>query len=270
MFDTGGVPVPAPDLASLRLLGERVRPLAGAGERTLPVPGPLGDLLPRGGLQRGTLVATTGPAATTLALALSGPTTVSGSWAAVVGLPHLGLLAAAELGVDLGRLVLVADPEPAAWAATVAGLLDAVEVVLVRPPRAVGTSTQRRLEARARDRGSVLVQVGGSPDAWAQAPHLVVTATDAAWSGIGQGYGHLRARRVTVGVTGRRGADRPRRAALWLPDAHGRITAVDTAVEPAVEPAAAPDRGTAARGTAREAAPVARVDPGAPVLEETG
>ena len=51
-------------------------------------------------------------------------------------------------------------------------------------------------------------------------------------------------------------------------------TSLDTAVEPAVEPAAAPDRGTAARGTAREAAreaaPVARVDPGAPVLEETG
>ena len=115
MFDTGRVSVPAPDLAALRLLGDRVRSLAGAAERTLPVPAALVDLVPQGGLQRGSTAATGGVAATSLALALVGPVTVAGSWVAVVGLPRLGLLAAAELGVDLERVILVADPGAAAW-----------------------------------------------------------------------------------------------------------------------------------------------------------
>lgn len=219
--------MPAPDLAALRLLGDRVRPLAGAAERTLPVPAALVDLVPQGGLQRGSTAATGGVAATSLALALVGPVTVAGSWVAVVGLPRLGLLAAAELGVDLERVILVADPGAAAWAATVASLLDAVEIVLVRPPSQVGVSVQRRLTSRARDRGSVLLQVGGHTGAWAQAPDLVVSATTASWMGLGPGHGRLQARRLEVTVTGRRGADRPRRATLWLPGHDGTISRAD-------------------------------------------
>ena len=143
---------------------------------------------------------------------------------ALVGLPHVGLLAAAELGVALERTLLVVEPGPGEWAATVAALLDAVEVVVARPPQPVATGTQRRLVARARDRGSVLIQAGGSPGSWAQAPDLVVTGSAVRWEGLGQGHGRLQARRVRVAVTGRRGADRPRRADLWLPGADGRIS----------------------------------------------
>lgn len=250
MFDTVRVSVPvpvsAPDLAALRLLGDRVRPVAGAGERTLPVPEALGGLVPHGGLARGTTVATGGLAATSLALALVGPVTVAGSWVAVVGLAQIGLLAAVELGVDLERVLLVADPGPAAWATTVASLLDAVEIVLVRPPTPVGVSVQRRLTSRARDRGSVLLQVGGRTGAWAQAPDLVVSATATEWVGLGPGHGRLQARRVEVAVTGRREADRPRRATLWLPGPDGGIVAAEPLAEalvtgrPAVPAVAAP------------------------------
>jgi hypothetical protein len=152
---------------------------------------------------------------------------------AVVGLPALGLLAAAELGVDLERVLLVADPGPAGWAPTVAALLDAVEIVLVRPPAQVGPSVQRRLTSRARDRGSVLLQVGGSAGAWAQAPDLVVSATAGSWVGLGPGHGRLQARRLEVAVTGRRGADRPRQATLWLPGPDGRITRAEPLAAPA-------------------------------------
>ena len=224
--------VPTPDLAALRLLGDRVRPLAGAGERTLPVPEPLATLLPHGGLPRGATVATAGVAATSLALALAGPVTAAGSWVAVVGLDQLGLLAAAELGVDLERLLLVVDPGPQAWPSTVASLLDAVEVVLVAAPQRVSVSVQRRLTSRARERGSVLLQVGGPTSGWAQAPDLVVAATQGSWSGLGLGHGHLRARRLEVAVTGRRGADRPRRGQLWLPGPDGRIAPVQPAAPP--------------------------------------
>ncbi len=227
VFDTGPVPVSAPDLAALRLLGDRVRPLAGAGERTLPVPAAFTALLPQAGLQRGATVATDGVAATSLALALAGPTTTSGSWMAVVGLPRLGLLAASELGVDLERVLLVAEPEPPGWPAAVAALLDAVDVVLVRPPGPISVTVQRRLQARARERGSVLLHVGGRLGVWAQAPDLVVSAVASAWVGLGPGHGRLQARQVQVSVTGRRGADRPRHAQLWLPGPDGGIALVD-------------------------------------------
>ena len=102
-----------------------------------------------------------------------------------------------------------------------------MEIVLVRPPPRVGVSVQRRLTSRARDRGSVLLQVGGHTGAWAQAPDLVVSATAASWMGLGPGHGRLQARRLEVTVTGRRGADRPRRATLWLPGHDGTISRAD-------------------------------------------
>lgn len=218
--------VAPPDLSALRLLGDRVRPLVAAGERTVPVPDPLCSLLPQGGLQRGSTVATAGVAATSLALALAGPVTGAGAWVAVVGLTRVGLVAGAELGVDLERVLLVADPGARAWGATVAALLDAVDIVLVRPGAPVTPTIQRRLQARARERGSVLLQVGGVASRWAQAPDLVVEGSDPSWVGLGRGHGRLQARQLTLSVTGRRGADRPRRGRFWLPGPDGRLAPV--------------------------------------------
>jgi hypothetical protein len=68
-------------------LAARVRPVVLAGERRLAVPGPLGDLLPGGGLQRGSVVrveGTAGSGATSLVLSLLAAATVAGEWAAVV------------------------------------------------------------------------------------------------------------------------------------------------------------------------------------------
>lgn len=242
--------VPAPDLAALRLLGDRIKPLAGVDQRTIPVAAPLASLLPHGGLPRGATVITAGIAAVSLAFALVGPVTVAGSWVAVVGVGDLGLVAAAEAGVELERLLLVVDPGPQAWATTVAGLLDAVEIVLVGAPPRLSVSGQRRLTARARDRGSVLIQVGGLTDGWAHAPDLVLTGTEATWDGLGTGHGHLRSRRLSVAVTGRRGADRPRRGEIMLPGPDGTIASVvpvpssaPARTAPPVEPAVWRDVG---------------------------
>lgn len=270
--------VPAPDLAALRQLGERVRPLTSAGERVLAVPPALAVLLPQGGLQRGTTVATGGVAATSLALALTGPTTATGAWAAMVGMDDIGLLAAAELGVALERTLLVNTPPPKAWAATVAALLDAVDVVLVRPVHQLSATTQRRLLARARDRGSVLIQAGGRSGVWAEAPDLTVTATTSRWDGVGAGHGRLSARRVAVAVSGRRGADRPRRAELWLPDPGGRIAPAGPATSlgelggksgapgPSVPPSSSPSGVPGGKSGALGPS----VPPSSPVLREVG
>jgi hypothetical protein len=195
-----------------------------ARERVLPVADPLLPLLP-GGLVRGSSVhiagAVDGLGSTSLALAVLAGPLAAGSWAATVGIPTLGLAAAAGFGVDLGRLVLVAPPPPQEWATIVATLLDAFEVVLARPvTRKVGAADNRRLAARARERGSVLLRLGPA-SAWPEAADVSLTVTATRWEGLGQGHGHLRARRAVVEVGGRRGFDRVRRTELWLPGPGG-------------------------------------------------
>ena len=232
MFDTGRVAIDASldhsdgtDRRALRLLGERTRPVNLAGERHLPVLPALAPVLPGGGLPRGATVASVGPGAMSLAMALVAGPSAAGSWAAVVGVPSFGLLAAAELGVSLERLVLVDRPEPSQWATVVAALLDAFEVVVVRPEHRVRLADHRRLRARSRERGAVLVQAGGRAEAWPEAPELRIGLAAGTWQGVGAGHGHLQARRVTVEVTGRRGAGQARRAELWLPGPDGRPAA---------------------------------------------
>lgn len=221
------------DPDELGRLADRVRPTSLAREQVLPVAEPLGPFLP-GGLVRGTSVQVTGvgegSGSTSLALAVLAGPSAAGSWAAVVGVPSLGLAAAAGFGVDLGRLVLVAAPAPGEWATVVATLLDGFEVVVVARPPAGGVrhADARRLAARARERGSVLVRLG-APRAWPVAAEASLTVVATAWEGLGQGHGHLRARRATVEAGGRRGADRSRRADLWLPGPGGTLASAPPA-----------------------------------------
>jgi hypothetical protein len=157
----------------------------------------------------------------------------------VAGVSSLGLAAAAQLGVALERLVVIADPPPAAWATVAAALVDAFDVVLLRIHRRVNAADARRLGARARERGAVLVLLGDD-HVWPQAPDLRVTITSAVWEGIGDGHGHLQARRVVVETTGRRAAARPRRAELWLPAPGGGVATAEplAAVRPLHPPVA--------------------------------
>jgi hypothetical protein len=222
VFDTmGNVAVALQDLV------ERTRPIALAGERVLPVLPALEAVLP-GGLRRGATVTVSG--STSLAVAVLAGASQAGSWCAAVGLPSLGLVAAAELGVSLGRLALVADPGTGEeWATVTAALLDALDVVLVRPPARLKQGDARRLMARARERGSVLVAAGP----WGDGAEVRLSASVVGWEGIGRGHGRLEARRVVVTAEGRGAAARPRRAELWLPGPEGTV-------EPAPAPASAP------------------------------
>ncbi|MGH9116790.1 MAG: hypothetical protein ACRD0A_02600, partial [Acidimicrobiales bacterium] len=196
----------------------RARPVTRADERVLPVLPALESLFPEGvnGLQRGSTVAVDGgPGATSLALALMAGASTAGSWAALAGLPTVGLAAAAGFGVVIDRLVLVASPPPAVWSTVVATLVEAFDLVLARVDHRVRPGDARRLAARARERGSVLVVLGGARWPWPEAPDQRFTPVGAVWEGLGDGHGHLQARRVTIETGGRRGADRARRVDLW-------------------------------------------------------
>jgi hypothetical protein len=190
------------------------------GDRPLPVLPALEPLFSTGGLRRGSAVTVRGSAALLLAL-LAGPSR-RGAWCGVVGLPGLGLVAAAEAGIELERLALVPDPGPD-WASVAAALLDAMEVVVVAPPGRVLDGDVRRLAARARQRGAVLVPFGAM--AWPGA-ELRLSLASGAWEGLGDGSGRLRSRRVLVRGEGRGSAARTRELALWLPGPDGEISAV--------------------------------------------
>ncbi|QGG94751.1 P-loop NTPase family protein [Actinomarinicola tropica] len=223
-------------LARLRALDERVRPVTLADRQVLPVVDALAPVLPGGGLRRGSVVALRadgeGGAATSLALAAVAEASGQGSWVAVVGLPTLGLVAAAELGVALDRLAVVATPDRGRWSQVVAALVDAVDLVVIGPTR-VRPGDARRLEARARERGAVLLPIGVD---WPTEPDLTLTVDAGRWEGIGRGHGHLRARRVRLRAEGRRDAARPRTTEVWLPAEGGGVAALEPSTVRALRP----------------------------------
>nr|WP_236650424.1 hypothetical protein [Kutzneria albida] len=190
--------------------------------RVLPVLDGLADLLPWGGLRRGSTVVVRG--STTLLLALLAAATVNGSWAAVVGVPDLGLLAAAELGVVVHRLALVPQPGEQLLAVTGA-LLDGFDLVAVRQAGELREADARRLSARARNRGAVLVPFGQWPGA-----DLELDCTGR-WSGLGEGHGYLRQREVVVRSRGRGAAARGNQVRLVLPGQDGIALPVPTQAE---------------------------------------
>lgn len=211
--------------AALADLAERVRPVTLACRQHLPTLDALAPLLPGGGLRRGSVVSVGAAApgaggAATLALALVSAASGAGSWVAVVGLRSLGLVAAAEVGVALERLVLVAPPDRSTWPSALAAVIDGFDVVLVDTDRWLRAGDARRLQARARERGAVLVALGGP---WGTGAEVTLTVESATWEGLERGHGHLRARRATVVAAGRREASRARRVDLWLPGPSGQV-----------------------------------------------
>jgi hypothetical protein len=205
-------------------LASRVRPVSSSRDQLLPLLPALTPLLAGGGLQRGTVV-TVGPGdgAGTLALALLAAASVAGSWCAAVGTTHPGILAMAELGVDLDHLALVPCPGPA-WPEVTAILLDDMDIVLACPPGRVRPGVARRLIARARQRRTVLVVQAGRWG-WPEGPDVHLALEGGRWNGVDKGHGHLRGRSVEVVTSGRRSAVRGVRTRLWLPGSAGAVAA---------------------------------------------
>jgi len=218
---------------SLRELAERVRPVELRSQQpTLPVVPGLGPLLPEG-LVKGTTVAVGSAAgvggATTLALAVAAGPSRAGAWVALVGgdgAGAWGLVAAAGLGVALERLVVVApgDRPASGWGPVVAALVEGFPIVVVGPRVPLRPGDGRRLAARLRERGGVLVRVGDA--AVPSAAHVRLRVTEGEWQGVEVGAGYLRSRRVVVEATGRGAASRLRRSELLLPGPTGEVVAV--------------------------------------------
>ncbi len=246
-------PSAAPDLADLNV---RFGPVTMAGEQRLTVRDGLTSLVPGGGLTRGTSLAINGSpgcgdGATTLALALAAGAAATGSWVAVVGWADLGLAAMQDVGLALDRVVLIDAPPPQQWATVVAALFDAFDVILLAPTHSVGARDSRRLQARSRERGSVMIRLAAGSSTrsrhplgsrsgqsrsgqWEDGADLTLDIVDLEWSGLGEGHGALDSRRVSVSVSGRRlGAPVTHR--VWLPNVDGEIVVIPPEEDMAVE-----------------------------------
>lgn len=223
--------------------------------RMLPVHPVLADLFPWGGLRRGITVSVRN--STSLLYALLSTATETGSWAALVGLPNLGLRAAAELGVATERLALVRHPG-AELAAVVAALLDGMDLVVVAPGRLTDAHI-RRLSARARHRGAVLIAAGP----WLGADvELAPVSPD--WTGMGDGHGYLASREIDVLARGRGAASRPMKTTLQLPADTGRLAPARLTPPTLLRRAAASVDPVAPLVQLHEVPPVAAVEPHIP------
>lgn len=194
--------------ARAALTGVEVRmgaPRHRSQDATLPCADQVAAVLPHG-LRRGEVVAVAG--STSLMLALAARSSQEGAWTAMVGMPQVGVIAAARRGIELSRLALIPDPGAQA-AATVGVCLEGMDIVMLGSDLALSHADRRRLMARARERGTVLMATGQWPGA-----HTTLRVTSQHWSGPGAGDGRLRGRQVSVTVAGRHGP--PRQVPLVL------------------------------------------------------
>ncbi|MFS0894096.1 hypothetical protein [Microbacterium sp. 179-I 3D3 NHS] len=215
----------------------------------LPLDPAFGALLPEEGLQTGT--AYTVSPSPSLVLALLSAASRKGHWCAVVGMPTLGVEAAAAFGIDLSRLILVPEPGDR-WLAATSALAEVVPLIAVSPLSRVRDADVSRLSARLRDRGCTLL-VTESPAAgsasgassagrWPQSEGSI-RLHDPHWHGLGAGWGLLSDCTVTVTALTRH-SPRPSSVRVQLPGGHGALeaAAAELTVLPSLTESAAPGR----------------------------
>ena len=176
-----------------------------AAERVPTLPG-LADVLP---LRAG---ATYAVDTASLALAVVAGASRAGEWVGFAGCRDFGAEAAAELGIELSRTVLVPDPGEH-WLEVTAALVDVLRVVVLRPPASVDQRAAGILDSRLRNRSAVLVVHGQWPRVEAR-----LSTQESAWSGPATGAGRLEQRCARVAV--HRGARPPQHVDLSWPGVH--------------------------------------------------
>jgi hypothetical protein len=200
-----------------------LRPVALAKSRMLPLGEPWGPLVPNGGLRRGSSVVVQAPpglGGLSLALSLLTESSARGHWSAVVGVDDPGVVAIADLGVDLRRVLFVPRPR-GAWAESAADLLDGVDLLIVRPPSRASHAAARRLLDRVRERGTVLIVLAEPASLWPLPADLSFDITNAQWVTSSR----LDARYLTVRIGGRGEAVRAGEHVVVLPNRRGRCEA---------------------------------------------
>jgi len=191
---------------------------------TVPVASALSPLFPEQGLPVGS-VYTLSPSPS-LVLALMSAASQKGLWCAVIGMPTLGVEAAADFGMSLERLILVPDPGER-WMAVTSALSEVVPLIAVHPSSRIREAEIARLSARLRDRGCTLLVDAPWPQSEGN-----ITLEDPSWSGLGEGWGLLSDRTATITARSRRDPA-PHRVRVRLPNQHGEVESLAISSAPA-------------------------------------
>ncbi|MDV7991620.1 hypothetical protein [Rhodococcus sp. IEGM 1374] len=180
--------------------------------RTIPVPAPMAELLPRGALARGTALSITG--AGSVLVGLVAAASAAGHHVAVIGQPKFGLLSVHEHGGDLTKVALVDPGDPATALDAASICLDGVDLVVttlggldIPPTRA------RALLARCRSHAAVLVVTDGRMPGL----DLTIESRPVAIGGIERGRGRLRSITIETSVHGRGAPARTGRYTVTAP-----------------------------------------------------
>lgn len=166
-------------------------------------------ILPGGGLRAGSSYTVQNSNSVAMAM-LAGPSS-AGAWCGVIGVPYFNVEAAAQFGIELERLVLIPYPGEL-WLGVTAALIDIVSAVLINPPAAPSAGQIARLGARLRQRKAVLI----CQTPWISS-EAELSIAENSWQGIGEGYGQLNGRTVTVTASWRSRRNETRRTELRLP-----------------------------------------------------
>jgi len=240
MFDTVGM-VLSVSTSQLRELADRVKPVVLARENVLSISGPLAAVVPDGSLRRGSTLTIAGSGATSVALELVSGASRAGSWTALVGLHDVAPVAVLEAGLNPERVAFINPGQSARHADVIAALVGAVDLIMVDARLSLRQQEIRRLGARLRECGSVMVVVMPGTDpltlrctgeigsAWTADVALMVEA--ASWQGPDRGHGHVQSRRISIETLGRGRAAGGRRHVFEFPSGEGTIVSGDPAID---------------------------------------
>lgn len=151
-----------------------------------------------------------------LLFSLVATATSVGSWLAFVDVPRVGLMAAHEYGVALQRVMCVnSGGHTQSYAQVVGALVDGIDLVVVSSP-ACSAAEARRIVARAKASGSVLIILGRTGQF---SPDVVLSSSTTEW----HFHTHASSRTMSVQAHGRRVYNQ-RALTVQLPAADGAVS----------------------------------------------
>ncbi len=147
------------------------------------------------------LIGPPGSGLTHLALSLMSTRAEMAAYVDVLG--WMCPVAAWEAGIEPDRLAVVRCPDRGMWARVVGALIDGVPTVYAEVPAGVGDRVLHRLSALARARGTSVLMRPLRGELPAGVAFTRLAATGIRWEGLSRGHGLLRARQVTLEITGK-------------------------------------------------------------------
>jgi hypothetical protein len=115
----------------------------------------------------------------------------------------LSPVAAWEVGIEPGRLVIARCHEVVRWGRAAAALIDGAAAVMAEVPAGAKDASIRKLAALARSRGTPLLLRPIDRPMPTGVAHLVLEARETVWTGTVEGHGRIERRKTWIAASGK-------------------------------------------------------------------